>query len=147
MTPAELKSLIDSDTTAAALFAAGNDSACAVRCSEIAPKVTRETRLSRMGILSLYANPADGYTVLATIDAVAQGNPIIAEIRSFMGPGVHPSCLPDWSIASIRAALTVAVEAGGLGLTAELAAPILAAVEFPQTITTDAVTAARSEGK
>jgi len=37
MTPSELKTLIDSDPTAKALFAAGNDSACAVRCGEIAP--------------------------------------------------------------------------------------------------------------
>ncbi len=31
MTPSELKTLIDSDPTAKALFAAGNDSACALR--------------------------------------------------------------------------------------------------------------------
>ena len=39
MTPQELKILIDSDATATELAAAGNDTACAVRCSAIAPLV------------------------------------------------------------------------------------------------------------
>lgn len=139
--------LIDSDAVAAALAAVGNDSSCADRCSEIAPKTVVETRLSRLGILSLYADPAAGATVLGAIDAVAADNPIVAEIRSFMGAGVHPSCLPDWSLPSIRAALTAPIEAGGLGLTAELAAPILAASERPQTITVDEVSAAMRDSR
>lgn len=129
MTPQELKALIDGDATTKALFAAGSDVACAERCMVIAQKSLRETRLSRLGILSLYDDPAIGYAVLGTIDAVAEGNPIVAEIKKFMEPGVHPSCLPDWSLKSIRESLTKPVQSGGLGLTAEQAGPILAAAE------------------
>lgn len=143
MTPSELKALIDADQQATALAAAGNDSACAERCSVIAPKLLKETRLSRMGILGLYANPADGMTVLGTIDAVAEGNPVVAEIRRFMEPGVHKDCLPDWGLPSMRAALTVPVQSGGLGLTAELAAPILRAAEVSQVFTHLDIAAAR----
>ena len=39
MTDAELYTLIQGDTQAAALYAEGNDEACAVRCSAIAPPV------------------------------------------------------------------------------------------------------------
>jgi len=39
MTDAELYTLIQNDTQAAALYAEGNDEACAVRCSAIAPPV------------------------------------------------------------------------------------------------------------
>lgn len=144
MKSADLLVLIQSDEQASALFAAGDDTGCAVRCSVIAPKVVRETRLSRLGVRSLYADPTVGQTVLATIDVVAQSNPIIADVRRFAEPGVHPSCLPDWGHPSIRSALIAPVEAGGLGLNAEQAAPILAASEYPQTITQDDVAAVRN---
>ena len=39
MTDAELYTLIQNDTQAAALYAEGNDEGCAVRCSAIAPSV------------------------------------------------------------------------------------------------------------
>ena len=39
MTDAELYTLIQSDTQAAALYAEGNDEGCAVRCSAIAPPI------------------------------------------------------------------------------------------------------------
>ena len=41
MNSSELQSLIESDQEAGNLFATGNDRACAVRCSAIAPKVSR----------------------------------------------------------------------------------------------------------
>lgn len=50
MSPADLQVLIQSDPQAAALFAAGDDTGCAARGSAIAPKIVRETRLSRMGL-------------------------------------------------------------------------------------------------
>lgn len=143
MTPAELKTLINSDPQAKAYFDAGNDSACAVRCGEIAPPVLVELRLSRMGVRALYANPIDGQTVLATLDAVAGGNPIIADIRRYMEPGVHPSTLPDFGLVAIRAALTTPVQDGGLGLSAELAAPILRAAEQQPAFTHLDISAAR----
>jgi len=39
MTDAELYTLIQGDTQAAALYAEGNDEGCAVRCSAIAPPI------------------------------------------------------------------------------------------------------------
>jgi hypothetical protein len=144
MTPQELKTLIESDSAALAAFTAGADADCAIRCMSIATPATIETRLSRLGILSLYANPSVGYSVLATIDAVAASNPVVGVIRSFMGPEVHPECLPDWGLASIRAALTAPTESGGLGLTSDQAGPILRAAEVPQQITTGEIEAARA---
>jgi hypothetical protein len=41
MTPAELKTLIESDSEALTLWKAGRHAACAVRCSVIAPTVRR----------------------------------------------------------------------------------------------------------
>ena len=41
MTDAELYTLIQGDTQAAALYAEGNDEGCAVRCSAIAPLIRR----------------------------------------------------------------------------------------------------------
>lgn len=41
MTPNALKTLIESDATAAALLASGNDSGCADRCTAIAPTIRR----------------------------------------------------------------------------------------------------------
>lgn len=142
MTPAELKVLIDSDQTATELAAIGNDTACAERCTVIATPIISELRLSEIGILSLYSDPSIGESVLAQIDNVAKTNPIVARIAKFIGPNVHPSCLVDWSVASIRSALTLPVEAGGLGLTDVQADPILKAAEKPQPISTNDVSAA-----
>ena len=50
MTPSELKSLIESDAEATALANAGNDEACAARCSVIAPQVRVETILTERGL-------------------------------------------------------------------------------------------------
>lgn len=147
MTPTELKALIDADQTAKdCLTLHGDYTACAARCSVIAPRVIRETRLSRLGLRALYSDPTIGQTVLSTIDAVAQQNPIVEDVRRFAEPGVHPSCLPDWGNPFIRAALTTPANQGGIGLTAEQAAPILAAAEYQQTISADDVAAAMKEG-
>ena len=147
MTPTELKALIESDQVAMDLLTSHGDfTACAARCSLIAPKIVRETRLSRLGIRSLYSDITVGQAVLETIDAVAQQNPIIDDVRRFAEPGVHPSCLPDWGNSLIRTALTAPTIQGGVGLTAEQAAPILAAAEYQQTISADDVAAAMKAG-
>lgn len=146
MTPSELKTLIDSDPTAKALFAAGNDSACAVRCGEIAPPVLVELKLSEIGVMLIYANdPMAGETVLQTFEAVADGgSPIVKRLLKFMGPEVPPEKHPDFSLAPIRSALTTPVQSGGLGLTTEQAAPILRAAERQPIITHFDIAAARN---
>ena len=135
MTPAELKILIEGDTEASQLMAAKNDFACAARCSLIAPKLLKETRLSQLGILNLYAIPIDGMTVIETIATISESSPLFALVESFIKPNVHPHMLTDFAHPGIRAALIVSVENGGLGLTEKLANPILRAAEIPQTIT------------
>ena len=48
MTDAELYTLIQSDTQAAALYGEGNDEGCAVRCSAIAPPVRQPVDAGRL---------------------------------------------------------------------------------------------------
>lgn len=151
MTNEQLLDLIDADHEASRYAASGNDDACAKRISAILPPVVFKRQMGRMGILALYANPGDGATVLGTIKAVATVNPIVAEIYEAIHPTVPESNMPDWSLPGIRAALTVEVGAGGLGLTQVLADPILRACERPGVVTTDEVSKAllvrRPEGK
>lgn len=144
LSTAELSALIQSDPEASALFAAGNDTGCAARCVKIAPKELRPTKLGRLGILGLYADPAVGAVVLGTMQAVAAANPVVAWVWDAMAPVVQPENMPDWSLPQIRGSLTVSAESGGIGLTAEQAAPILAAAEYAPTITADEVSAVRA---
>lgn len=143
LTKQELQDLIASDEVARELANRADDAALAKRLSEIAPPAYRECRLSRLGLLSLYSNPQDGMTVLARIDAVKQVNPLVAEIARYMEPGVDAAMLPDFGLPAIRAALTAPIEAGGLGLSQELAEPILRAGEQQPTITPEMAGAAR----
>jgi hypothetical protein len=136
VTPEALKTLIESDQQATVLINAGNDYACASRCSEIAPVLNTSLPLSIMGILNLYQdNLALGGLVIATIKQVASVNPIIGEMLPFMGPSAHQTSMPDFGLPAIRQALVTPVEWGGIGLTQEQAAPILRAGESSQTIT------------
>lgn len=146
MTPEELRNLIEGDAQAKAYFDSGNDSACAVRCGEIAPPVLVELKLSEIGIMLIYANdPMAGETVLQTFEAVAAGgSPIVKRLLRFMGPEVTPEKHPDFSLAPIRSALTTPVQSGGLGLTTEQAAPILRAAERQPTVTHLDIAAARN---
>lgn len=140
MTPQALHDLIQSDETAAALAAAGDVAGCHARCVVIAPKLPRRLKISRIGLMEIYeSDPAAVLPVLAAIDASA--NPLIVELRHWMGPGVHPESYPDFGKAGIRAALTAPAEAGGLGLTTEQAAPLLAAGEEAEVITVEEVAA------
>ena len=52
MTPAELYTLIQSDAQAKALFAAGNDTDCAVRCGVIAPPVRQRVPADKVQEIS-----------------------------------------------------------------------------------------------
>jgi hypothetical protein len=50
MTPQELKALIESDPQATALAEAGNDYACAIRCSKISPLIRSSLILTERGL-------------------------------------------------------------------------------------------------
>ena len=88
MTTEELRTLIESDPQALELAEAGNDTGCAARLSEIAPKVlSAEHRISALTILSAFADPAVGADAWAKLKAAGASNPVVALAVEFMGPG------------------------------------------------------------
>lgn len=140
ITPTALRQIIDSDATAKRLFTDRLFADCAIRCRELAPRVYRQTKLSRMGIIAIYADdPQTAIVVLHTIKAVAESNPMVAEIVAFMGPGVAESSLPDFGLPAIRSALTAPVHLGGIGLTEAEAGPLLRAAEQQDSISAEDV--------
>lgn len=139
MTSEELRALIVSDAQAKALAETGAADLCAARCRAIAPKVTQQTRATELTILSLYANPADAVLVLQTIETVAQSNSVVAYVLKWLQPGAPGIDIGD---ARVRQLLVAPVQSGGVGLSAELAAPLLAAAEVePQISGSDVSTA------
>jgi len=126
MSPQELKALIESDAEATRLASNGAADLCAARCREIAPKVTQEHRLTELSILSLYANPANAETVLQTIETVAKANPVVNRVLKWLQPGAPGVDVGD---ARVRGLLTASIQAGGVGLSQDLARPMLAAAE------------------
>lgn len=139
MTPNQLKTLIESDAEALTLAQSGAADMCAARCRTIAPKVTRETRVTELSILSLYADPSQAETVLQTIETVAQGNPVVNRVLKWLQPGAPGVDVGD---SRVRTLLTTPVNQGGVGLSAELARPLLAAAEVePQISGADVSTA------
>jgi hypothetical protein len=151
MTPQEIRTEILASTELRALIEQGRDEDVARNLTETMPGKIVSLRISELGLLSLYSNPVDGETVLQAIEAVAQANPIIRRVLKFMQPGVPEASLPDFSLPGVRLALTVPVEQGGLGLSTELAAPLLSAMTVPDAVTaievSEAVSAWRPEGK
>lgn len=139
MTSEELRALIESDAEARALAESGAADVCAARCRAIAPKVTQQTRATELTILSLYANPADAVLVLQTIETVAQSNTVVAYVLKWLQPGAPGIDIGD---ARVRQLLVAPVQSGGVGLSEELAAPLLAAAEVePQISGSDVSTA------
>jgi hypothetical protein len=126
MSPEELKSLIESDPEATRLASTGAADMCAARCRAIAPKVTRQTMISELSILNLYANPMDAVTVLQTIEAVAKANPVVGYVLKWLQPGAPGVDIGD---ARVRSLLVAPVQSGGVGLSPELARPLLASAE------------------
>lgn len=139
MTPQELRALIESDPQALSLAQAGAADVCAKRCMEIAPKVIAPTRLGDINIVGLYDNPSDGEAVCQQIETVAESNPVVKRAWRWAAPGAPGIDVGD---AKVRAMLTLAVNQGGVGLTQQQAAPMLAAAEVAPTITGADVTTA-----
>lgn len=136
ITETELQHLIAGDPVADDLFRRGQYADCAHRCRQIAPKVYAPAKLSRIGILGLYANaPTVAIAILEAIETAAANNRLFREVYSFMAPGTAPEQLPDFGLPPIRAALTAPQEHGGIGLSHEQALPLLVAGEQPDDIT------------
>ena len=135
----ELRALIESDIEAKSLAETGAADLCAARCREIAPKVTQLARITELSILSLYGNPVDAVTVLKTIETVAASNPVVGYVLKWLQPGAPGVDVGD---LRVRQLLVAPVQSGGIGLSAELARPLLAAAEVePQISGADVSTA------
>ena len=141
MNPTALKTLIESDAEASAHFTAGRDLQCAERCTAIAPQVYRECRLRWNRIVALYLDLAVAAAVKAKIDAAAAGSPLIAEIVASLDANSQDPC--DLGNPTVRSILTTPTAHGGIGLTADEAAPLLAVGRQPQVITANEVSACR----
>lgn len=151
MTPQEIRTEILASQELRALIESGQDATIAARLTEDMPGKIVPLRISELGLLALYANPADGEAVLQTIEQVAAGNPIIKRVLKFMQPGVPENSLPDFSLPGVRLALKTPIVAGGLGLSDALAQPLLDAMEVADNVSANEVSAAvsawRPEGK
>jgi hypothetical protein len=141
MTPTDLRQLIASDTQATAYFAAGNDEACAARCTAIAPSVRQPVPADTVqqiaslngmwGMLKIAAlntslsNPPRGAAV-SFVDWIERGRPLNVD-----NPAVQQmaATLISYSLA-----------------TAAQIAELSDAANVPQTITFHDVGAARQEG-
>lgn len=133
MTPSELRALIADDPIARAAVEAGDDETAAARCRSIAPPVLVPFKVVDINIVGLFANPADGEAVVQQIEAVAQANPIVHRALKWIVETSSPGL--DLGEPKIRHLLTLPIASGGVGLTAEQAAPLLRAAERQPDIT------------
>lgn len=141
MTPSQLLTLIASDAQATAYFNAGNDEACAARCTAIAPPVRQPVPADRVqeiaslngmwGMLKIAAlntqlsNPPRGAAV-SFVDWIEAGRPL------------NPDNAAVQQMAGVLVSYSLA--------TAEQIAQISEAADTPQTFTAVDVGAARHEG-
>lgn len=139
MTNDELRKLIDSDPEASKLAGVGDDTGCAARCSEIAPKGAVDSMLiTELTMFNVFP-PQEAEKVLQQIELVAKGNPVVARVWKWMLPGSQGV---NFAHPAVRGVLTAPTEMGGLGFTAEQVAPLLRAGEVPVGITADRVSEA-----
>jgi hypothetical protein len=137
MTPNELKTLIESDAEASQCWADRRDAACAARCSVIAPVIYREARLRWNRIAALYSDLGTAANVRAKIEAAALTNPLVADIADSLKASSQDPC--DLGHPTVRALLTLSTNHGGIGLTQQEAAPLLAVGTQRQAFSTDDV--------
>ena len=102
MTDAELYTLIQGDTQAAALFTDGNDEGCAVRCSSIAPPIRQPVAAERVQAAAITSglwaivkiasqntglpNPPRG-AAMSFVDWIEAGRPIDMDGGTVQGVG------------------------------------------------------------
>ena len=141
MTPAELYTLIQSDTQAKALFAAGNDTDCAVRCGVIAPPIRQRVSADKIQeIASL--NGLWGKLKIAALNSALTDPPRGAAIAFI--DWIEAGRALDMDNAGVQqmAATLVTFSLA----TAEQVAQLSAAANVSQTLTAAEVGAARQEG-
>lgn len=115
-----LRGLVESNSELALLARGGNgvpadDNAAAVLASTLMPAaVTEGQRYTELGIITAFANPADGEAVLQTLEAAAESNPLLARMLRWLAPGM-PGL--DFGNAGLRAAINAYCGAGVLNET------------------------------
>ena len=103
-----LRGLVDSNSELALLVRGGNgvpaqDTAAAAMASAMLPAaVTEGQRYTELGIITAFADPADGETVLQTLEAAAESNPLLARMLRWLAPGM-PGL--DFGNSGLRAAI------------------------------------------
>jgi len=139
MTPEQLKTLIDSDATATALFTAGNDNDAATRLTAIAPMVQRlvpNVDVKRHAII-------DGYWAAVVIAGEATNTDLaVRGLAISVGAWINEvSATTDFSLPQVQTMLG-GLLASGL-MTAEQQASLIALASVPQVITPNDVSATR----
>ena len=115
-----LRGLVDSNSELRLLVRGGNgtpvdDNAAAALASTLMPRaVTEGQRYTELGIITAFADPADGETVLQTLEAAAASNPLLARMLRWLAPGM-PGL--DFGNAGLRAAVSAYHAAGVLTTT------------------------------
>lgn len=144
MTDNELHDLIAGDAQAKALADAGDDAGAAARASAIAPEAVAQCIINERTVFAAFPNPADGEAVMATLEAVADADPvqvphapIVARAVRWLRPGEGGLDVGHPSTRAMLDALT-----GQGQLTAERVAVVKALAEQPQTITAEQVSRA-----
>ena len=140
MTPAELKTLIESDATASALLAAGNDNDCAARLVVIAPLVQQlvaNVDIKRQAILSGYWAGITIATEAANTNAAVRG------LAISVGAWVNDTtATTDFALPQVQAMLDGLV--ASTLITADQRAELTALSMVPQVITSNDVSAVRA---
>lgn len=85
LTTSQLLDLIDSDQLATEMATAGNDSGCALRLREIAPKQRVQLLLTERGLYE-YLGPQVAETILQKLEAVGEQNPIVRRALKWLEP-------------------------------------------------------------
>ena len=129
MTDAEIYTLIQSDTQAAALYAEGNDEGCAVRCSAIAPPIRQPVDARRVQEIATL-NGLWGVLVIAAQDPNLTNPPrgVAVNFVSWIEKGfpLNPDSVPVQQMAAALMAYNLA--------TAEQVQQLSDAANTPQVI-------------
>lgn len=103
-----LRDLVDSNANLAILVRGGagvpaDDNAAAELASTLMPKAVVEgVRYTELGIITAFADPADGEAVLQVLETAAETNPLLARMLRWLAPGM-PGL--DFGNAGLRAAI------------------------------------------
>jgi hypothetical protein len=139
VTDAELRTAIFADPAARALADAGNDAGCAARMAAVLPPAAVSRLIDETSFFRAFADPTEAETVLQTLEAIGDQNPVVKRFLKFLGPGSYGL---DMGNPMLRAMLDSMV--GTTPLTADQVAAVKALAEVPAVVSADDVSRAWS---